>query len=102
VIGALLFERLVKPRILQQPTDAARVAELLEKQLPPVLDYVEAQVPSDRDSALPRFGIADAALGAQLGSLGLAGLEIDGSRWPRTARYARALHARPSFKTASA
>jgi glutathione S-transferase len=100
-LGGLLFERFVKPQVLKQPTDAARVAELLATQLPPVLDYVESQVPADRDSVLTRFGIADATLGAQLGSLAFAGLEIDAARWPRTARYARALAARPSFKSAS-
>ncbi len=59
-------------------------------------------MPGDRDSVLARFGIADAALGAQLGSLTSAGIEIDARRWPRTARYYRALLARPSFKTATA
>jgi predicted NAD-dependent protein-ADP-ribosyltransferase YbiA (DUF1768 family) len=30
------------------------------------------------------------------------GIEIDGRRWPRTARYYRALLARPSLNTATA
>lgn len=79
-----------------------RVKELLEQAVPPVLDYLESQVPGDRDSVLERFSIADAALGAQLGNLTFAGVEIDATRWPRTARYYRALLARPSFETAMA
>jgi glutathione S-transferase len=101
-LGGIFFERFVKPRILQQPTDAARVDQLLEEAVPPVMAYLESQVPGDRDTVLARFGIADAALGAHLGNLTFAGVEIDARRWPRTARYYAALMARPSFKTAMA
>jgi len=101
-LGAVFFERVVKPHVLHQTTDEPRVRELLEREVPPVMDYVESQIAADRDSVLARFSIADAALGAALGSLTFAGIEIDGARWPRTARYYRALLARPSFKTAMA
>jgi glutathione S-transferase len=101
-LGGVFFERFVKPNVLGQATDESRVAELLTQAVPPVLDYVESQIPADRDSVLARFGIADAALGAHLGNLDFAGVEIDARRWPRTARYYRALLARPSFKTAMA
>ena len=67
-----------------------------------MLDYLESQLPDGRDTVLARFSIADAAVGAQLGSLTLSGVEIDARRWPRTASYYRALLARPSFKTAMA
>jgi glutathione S-transferase len=101
-LGGVFFERFVKPNVLRQPTDESRVQELLAQAVPPVMDYLESQIPADRDSVLARFGIADAALGAHLGNLGFAGVEVDASRWPRTARYYRALIARPSFKTAMA
>jgi glutathione S-transferase len=64
------------------------------------MDYLESQLPGDRDTVLGRFCIADIALGAHLGWLAAAGLELDPRRWPRTARYHEALLARPSFKTA--
>ncbi len=102
VLGPILFERVVKRFVFQQEPDEARVAELLARELPPVLDYLESQIPADHDTLLARFSIADAALGAQLGTLTLAGIEIDAQRWPRTASYYRALLARPSFKTAMA
>jgi glutathione S-transferase len=102
VMGGIFFERFVKPNVLQQKTDEAVVTAKLENDLPGVMDYLERQVPADRDSVLARFGIADAALGAHLGNLTFAGVEIDARRWPRTARYYAALLARPSFKTATA
>ena len=80
--------------------DESRVAELLERAVPPVLDYLESQIPGNRETVLGRFSIADAALGAQLGNLSFAGIEIDAKRWPATAGYYRGLLARPSFKTA--
>jgi glutathione S-transferase len=102
VLGPILFERVVKRFVFQQEPDEARVAELLARELPPVLDYLESQLPADRDTVLARFGIADAALGAQLGTLTLADVEIDARRWPRTASYHRAQRARPSFEAAMA
>ena len=102
VLGGVLFERVIKPSVFQQPGDEKRVQDLLANGVPAVLDYVESQLSGDRDTMFARFTVADAALGAQLGSLALASVEIDGRRWPRTARYAAALFARPSFKTAMA
>jgi glutathione S-transferase len=102
VLSGILFERVVKPYALKQEPDEARVADLLEREVPPVLDYLETQLPAEGDSVLARFGIADAALGGQLGSLTLAGIEIDAGRWPRCARYHPALLARPSFEKAMA
>jgi glutathione S-transferase len=101
VLGPILFERVVKRFVFQQEPDEARVAKLLADALPPVLDYLEGQLPADRGTALARFGIADVALGAQLGGLDLCGIEIDAQRWPRTARYHRAVLARPSLKSAT-
>jgi glutathione S-transferase len=101
VMGEILFERVVKRFVLKQETNEARVAELLANGVPPVLDYLESQIPADRDTLLPRFSIADAAIGAQLGCMTLSGVELDARRWPRTTRYYEALLARPSFKTAT-
>ena len=102
VLGPVLFERVVKRAISQQEPDEARVQQQLTQALPPVLDYLESQLPRDRDSVLARFSIADVALGAQLGTLNLCGVEIDARRWPRGARYHRALLQRPSFEKALA
>ena len=116
-MGAIVFESIVKPHMLKQPTDEKRLAELLAaartrwtgkptsaagQPVPAVLDWLESQLPSGRDTVLPRFSIADVALGAHLGWLEPARIELDPARWPRTARYRQALLARPSFKTALA
>jgi glutathione S-transferase len=101
VIGPIVFERFVRPQVLHQEGDLARAAEFTAR-LPEVFDYLESRLPSGRETVLPRFGIADIAIGAQLTGLGFLREEIDAARWPRAARYRRALEARPSFKTAMA
>jgi len=99
VIGGINFETFVKPQILKQEPDLARAAELRAR-LSEVYDYLESRLSADREWLLPRFGIADIAVGCQLQGLAFAGEEIDAARWPRTAVYRRAIEARPSFKTA--
>jgi glutathione S-transferase len=101
IFGGLLFERFVKPTFLGGAPDEARVAGLLG-QVPGVFDYLESKLPEGRDTLLPRFSVADAALAGQFATFAGSGVAIDAARWPRTARYAEALAARPSVKSASA
>jgi glutathione S-transferase len=99
VIGGINFETFVKPEILKQEPDLARAAEFRAR-LPEIFGYIESRLSPDREWLLPRFGIADVAVGSQLQGLVFAGEEIDAARWPRTAAYRRRIEARPSFKTA--
>ena len=100
-IGPVLFERFIKPNIFKQETDTERVQEALEKQIPPAFDWLEAQLGDGEALVGPRLTIADVAVGAQLQSLAFAQEAIDDSRWPKLARYASKLHARPSFEKAA-
>ncbi len=100
-IGPVLFERFIKPNIFKQETDTERVQEALEKQIPPAFDWLEAQLDDGEALVGPRLTIADVAVGAQLQSLVFAQEAIDDSRWPKLARYASKLHARPSFEKAA-
>ncbi|MBY0400798.1 glutathione S-transferase family protein [Myxococcota bacterium] len=110
--GEVVFERIVKPQMLGQPTDEARLAVLQQAvrerwagsprsagghPIPAIFDHLESQIPENRDTLLPQFGIADVAVGAHFGWLEAGGLEIDAKRWPRVARYAAAIRRRPSF-----
>ena len=110
--GEVVLERIVKPQMLGQPTDEARLAKLQDavrerwmgsprsaggSPIPAIFDYLESQIPKDRDTLLARFGISDVAIGAHLGWLEAGGIDIDAKRWPRVARYASAIRGRPSF-----
>jgi glutathione S-transferase len=115
--GEVVFERIVKPEMLGQATDEARLAELQQRvreiwmgsprsfgghPIPSVLDYLESQIPADRDTILPRFGIAEISVGAHLSWLDAGGLAIEAKRWPRVARFAESVRKRPSFVAAIA
>jgi len=97
-VGQIFFEKFVKPNVFKQETDEERVKDLLENVMPPTMDYLESQIAKGSETFLDTFSIADAALGAHLGGMHYAGIEIDGDRWPGVAGYAKALWARPSFK----
>jgi glutathione S-transferase len=116
-MGEIVLEKIVKPQMMGQPTDEKRLAELLVSArerwmgkphsagghpIASILDYLESQIPADRDTLLPRFGIADIAVCAHLGWLEAAGLSVDRARWPRVARHAEAIGKRPSFTKARA
>ena len=100
-IGPVLFERFIRPNIFKQETDAERVREALENEIPPAFDWLEGQLSGGETLAGPRLSIADVAVGAQLQSLVFAQEAIDESRWPKLASYASKLHARPSFEKAA-
>lgn len=97
VTGGVFFERVVKPKVMQQEADETRVADLLGNQLPPVCDYLDSQLGTGRETLFERFSVADAALGSQLASLQFVGEAIDPGRWPALAAYQEKLMARPSF-----
>ena len=94
----ILFERYIKPRFFAGQTDEAVVEKQLREDVPGVLDYLEQQLRPGADTLLPGFSIADAAFGAQLASLLIAGEPPDARRWPKVAVYAEKLLARPSFQ----
>jgi glutathione S-transferase len=99
-VGPLFFESFVKPNVFQQEKDEARCAEIIENDLPPILDQLEGMLEDGATSLLPRFSVADIGVGCQLASLRLAGVEVDASSHPKLAHYAQTVLSRPSFKAA--
>lgn len=96
-VGPVFFERAVKPKMLKQQPDEARVKQALDG-LPAFLDYLEAQV-GERDFIVgDRYSIADISIATQLQQLNHGGEPVDAARWPRLARYAKGILGRPSFR----
>ena len=44
------------------------------------------------------YSLADIAFGVQLGSLSLAGVELDAARWPKIRAYGEWISRRPAFE----
>ncbi len=95
--GAVFFQRVVRPRFFQQPSDEASAGVLVREQLPPLLDYLEQQLDDAEWLVGGRFTIADIAIATMLRQLGYAGESIDRARWPKAARHTDRTLSRPSF-----
>jgi glutathione S-transferase len=96
--GGLFFQKIVAPRFLQRPTDEAVVEKALTQDIPPLFDYLESQLQAREVIAGTRFSIGDIGICTHLVNMRHAGYEVDAGRWPKLARYAAHVLARPSFK----
>jgi glutathione S-transferase len=92
----MFFNRIVAPRFLGLPGDAA-VADAAEKtELPPILSYLESVAPDDFlvGGALT---LADIAVASPFVNFIHLGVAPDKARYPRLTAYMDRMLARPSF-----
>jgi glutathione S-transferase len=99
VVQGLLFQKVIRPKILKQETDDGAVAAILEKAMPKVFGYLERSMTGDF-LVEGRFGIADIAVMSNLINFHYIGLAIDGGHWPRLQKYFKRLLQRPSIRAA--
>jgi len=99
VVHGLFFQNVIRPKILQQPTDRAAVDAILTQALPKVFGYLESQI-SDGYLVGNRFGIADIALACNLVNYHYLGYRIDAARYPKLERTFGRLCRHPSIATA--
>lgn len=82
--AGIFFQRFMRPVILKQEVDEEAVDKLINQKLPPMLDYLESEVPAE-GWLFGDFGVADMALASPFVNAGYAGYSIDGERWPKLA-----------------
>ncbi|WP_010545084.1 glutathione S-transferase family protein [Sphingomonas elodea] len=92
--SAILGNRFVKPRVMQSPCDHDAADQAEHQQLPPILDYLERTIPDSGFLVEDRLTLADIAVASPLATLGCIGVCVDSARYPRTAAYIDAIHAR--------
>jgi glutathione S-transferase len=92
----LFFEIATKPFIWGVQPDPEVVARARDRQLPKILDYLEAQMPED-GFLCGEFSIADIAIAAPFRNLRWSRIQVDADRWPRTARFVERAFAHPGF-----
>ena len=94
---ALFFNRVVSPMFLKRPGDLAAADRAEHELLPPLLDYLEGQVPDVGGFLVEdRITLADLAVASPFANL-TRHLGIDIGRHPRTLAYVDAILARPSL-----
>jgi glutathione S-transferase len=94
----LFFNRVVAPLFMGREGDLAAADRAEREQLPPLLDYLEGQVPNSLFLVEDRFTLADIAVASPLlNVIHHLDIAIEPARLPRLAAYVEAILARPSF-----
>lgn len=91
----IFFERMVKPVLLQQETDEAKVQDTIDNKLPPVLDYLESQVPAEGFMFAGDLGLADISLVSPFINAEYADYRVDAIKWPKLVAYQTRVKAHP-------
>ncbi|WP_372777789.1 glutathione S-transferase family protein [Litorivivens sp.] len=82
--AGIFFQRFMRPFAFKQEPDEELVAKIIDKKLPPLLDYLESKVPAE-GFVFGDFTMADMSIASPFYNAGYAGYEVDASRWPNLA-----------------
>jgi glutathione S-transferase len=82
--ASIFFQRFMRPFAFKQDSDEELVAKVIEKDLPPIQDYLEAEIP-EAGYIFGEFMMADLSLVSPFINAGYAGYEVDSARWPALA-----------------
>ena len=95
--GKIVFNRFVGPRFmgLTGDEDAARQGE---KELEPILSYLDANAPGEGWLAGPEFSIGDIAVASVLKTLGYVDWAPDAAKHPQTAAWYQRVSERPAWQ----
>jgi glutathione S-transferase len=92
--AGIFFQRFMRPFAFKQEPDEALIEKIITRQLPPLLDYLESQVPA-QGFLFGDITLADLSLLSPFVNAGYAGYEIDPARWPRFAGFLERVKADP-------
>lgn len=82
----LFFQIALKPRFFGTEADAEIVERARDVELPQILDYLESQMP-DSGFLFGELTIADLSLAPAFLNAGAVQVNVDATRWPRTAAW---------------
>jgi glutathione S-transferase len=94
--GKVFFQFRVRPMLLKEQPDMAIVDQVLTKEMPPLLDYLEKQI-SGPFLVGGKLSLADIAIHCVFVNLKLAGHPLEARRWPKLGGYIASLVARAAF-----
>jgi len=95
--GKMFFNRIVSPRFLGQPGDLVTADKAEAEELPPILAWLEGQIPASGFLVGDRLTLADLAVASPFVNLEHCGVTVDTVRYPKLAAYVAGILARPSF-----
>src|SRR5262245_53775788 len=97
-LGTVFFQRIVAPTFLGQKTDEAAVANALEKQIPPLLKWLDEQTEGKEFFVAGRLTIADITVASPFVNFMHAGEKVDAAKYPNLAAFLDRMLSRPAFK----
>ncbi|MDG2049519.1 MAG: glutathione S-transferase family protein [Myxococcota bacterium] len=80
--AGIFFHRFMRPMAFKQPVDEEAVENIIQKKMPPLLDYLETQVPEE-GFIFGELTVADLALASPFVNAGYARYTIDSQKWPK-------------------
>jgi glutathione S-transferase len=86
-IWGLFDHAVIAPAVWGTPRDHAAIDRIVQEEIPPVLDYLESQLPPT-EFLFGAMGIADISIAVFLRNAAFARYAVDRERWPLTARFA--------------
>lgn len=93
--AGIFFQRYMRAVVLKQEPDEALVEKIINKQLPPMLGYIESQVPEQGFLFGEDITLADVSLFSPFVNAGYAGYEVDPQRWPGFVGFMERVKAHP-------
>jgi glutathione S-transferase len=95
-IWRLFNERIIKRYVWHEPADEDVLRNTLGKEIPAVLDYLEALSPAD-GYLFGDIGTADVAIAAFFRNAQFVHYTVDSGRWPKTAAFVTHVLDHPAF-----
>ena len=99
--GKIVFNRFVGPKFMGIEGDE-QAALQGEKDLEPILAYLDRNAPGEGWLAGAEFSVGDIAVASTLRTLGYVGWEPDAARHPATAAWYARVQARPAWQAVAA
>lgn len=93
--AGIFQERLLKPKMMNQPTDEERLATILDDTLPECLNYLESVVPESGYLVGDALSIADLSVVTCFIQAQYGDYDVDGGAYPRLRRYLDQAYAAP-------
>lgn len=82
--AGIFFQRFMRPFAFKQEPDEELVSNIINERLPPMLDYLEGEIPAD-GFVFGDFTMADLSMASPFFNASYAGYEVDAQQWPRLA-----------------
>jgi glutathione S-transferase len=94
-----VFRRAVlDPGIWGKPRELDAILQVMQQDLPPVMDYLERQLPASGFLFDPaRIGLADVSIAVHFRNLGFARQRADATRWPIATSFVDRVLAQPAL-----